>query len=243
MFLYHLVTGKGYPTLEREFKFPHSNMNQVFGTIRRLMVKWAREHIQPGTLAERLRIAKMFVKKKEFVKTTLLCDSADFRLEKRDREKTKSSWHSYKENSHAARYQFIISHDKVFRHVDGYFYPKDYDADCLNGMKDEVTSIFAKGDIMMADNHYTKLVRTWKKPKVITRHRKPRKKKLSKDKEAYNKRFSAERYKVEHAIGDVKNRFKILAVPFRKTAEVQKDIVIIGCAIHNFVYRYQEGLE
>ncbi len=235
MFLYHMVTGKGYQSIEREVDFPHSNMNQVFGTIRRLMADWARDIIQPGTLIKRQLIARSHVRHAEFADTTLICDSSDFRLEKRDRLRKKSPWHSYKENSHAARYQFIITHDKVFVHVDGYFYPKDYDANCLEGMKDDMMSLFAKGDIMMADNHYSTL-RSWKKPRVITRLRKPRHRALTDDEQRFNAEFSAERSKVEHAIGDVKSRFRILASPFRKSAEAQKDMVLIACAVHNFVY-------
>lgn len=235
MFLYHMVTAKGYMTIEKEVMFPHSNMNQVFGMIRQLMVDWALDVIRPGTLIERQLIAKSYVKKEEFTHTTLICDSADFRLEKRDRLRTQSDWHSYKEKSHAARYQFVISHDKVFRHVDGYFYPKEYDADCLGGMKDDMKLLFKKGDVMMADNHYSTL-RSWKKPRVITRVRKPPKRELSDEDKVYNENFSAERSKIEHAIGDIKARFKMLRIPFRKTAEVQKDMVFIACAIHNFVY-------
>ena len=88
---------------------------------------------------------------------------------------------------------------------------------------------------MMADNHYSTL-RSWKKPRVITRLRKPRHRALTDDEQRFNAEFSAERSKVEHAIGDVKSRFRILASPFRKSAEAQKDMVLIACAVHNFVY-------
>ena len=108
------------------------------------MADWARDIIQQGTLIKSQLISRSHVKHAEFANTTIICDSSDFRLEKRDHLRKKSPWHSYEENSHAARYQFVITHDKVFVHVDGYFYPKDNDADCLEGMKDDMMSLFAK---------------------------------------------------------------------------------------------------
>jgi hypothetical protein len=116
LYAYHLITAEGYCTLEKKFGFPHANCNQVFGTIRRYWEKWSMEQVAAGTLAERKRAAQNFVKFKEFKDSTLVVDSADFQLEKRDRLKAKSPWWSKKEKHHAARYQFFISQDSLIRY-------------------------------------------------------------------------------------------------------------------------------
>ncbi len=53
------------------------------------------------------------------------------------------------------------------------YHPKDYDADCLEGMKDDL-----KGDVMLTDNHYSTLL-FWKRLKVTTGIRKSPRKELT----------------------------------------------------------------
>ena len=95
-FLYHMVTGKSYQAMEWVVGIKHSNCRQVFGTIRRALFRYSRNKI----------------------------DSSDFKLQKQDDEDWRSEWYSKKEKCHAAKYQFIASHDRIVRYVSGSFSPK-----------------------------------------------------------------------------------------------------------------------
>src|SRR5687768_14941563 len=66
MLLDYMVTYDGFQKLEKRWNFPHSNMKQVFGTIRRIMARFASSKIKPGTLSLRRRIAREYVKNTRF---------------------------------------------------------------------------------------------------------------------------------------------------------------------------------
>jgi bifunctional N-acetylglucosamine-1-phosphate-uridyltransferase/glucosamine-1-phosphate-acetyltransferase GlmU-like protein len=121
-------TADGQRQLEKKFEFPHSNMKQVFGSVRFSLVKWAERQIKAGTITEIRGIAKEHCKYNEFKDCTLIIDSADFPLVKQDGLKKKSQHHSYKENRHATRIQFITDQSRIVRHDSGPFLRKNYDA-------------------------------------------------------------------------------------------------------------------
>lgn len=191
--------------------------------------------MRSGALTERQQAARSFIKHRAFKDVTLIVDSGDFRLEKRDNRRAKSPWWSVKERSHAARYQFIISPDQVIRYWDGYFYPKDYDAHCLEGVKKDLYSHFSKGDVIMGDDHCRVLSKTWKEIEVRRRLYKHEDPPGNMTRETYSYQFSATRSVVEGVIGDLKKRFHLLKVPYRKQAESQKEVVAIVVGVHNWL--------
>lgn len=235
-FLYQCVTGLSNHDVEREVGFPHSNMRQVFGTIRHLMADWADTKIGKSTLSQRRAIARSRVKHHDFANTTLVCDSIDLPLLKQDERRRSSKYYSYKLQRHGLRYIIFCTHDKVIQHTIGPFCPKDYDSHCIQRKRKEIQKKFVKGDKVLADNHYTVIARTWKRIAWICKYTKPPKKPLSAGQEKFNQKHSAERSKVENVVGDVKRRFKILCKPYYKSRGSQFQIWKIACAMHNWVY-------
>ncbi len=237
LFLYHIITYDGYHSLEQLFDFPHSNMRQVFGSIRRALFRHTMTLLSTGTLSERRKSARKYVKDDEFIKSTLVVDSADFRLQKRDNKGHRSKHYSRKEKSFAARYQFLVSHDKMIRHVGGPFSPKKHDSACMKRMRKILVQRFCKGDIILGDLHYTPLVTRWKILRVVCKHRKPRKpRKLTPLQQGYNRAHCAARNKVEHVIADLKSRFKALNSPYRRSRQSHAQIIVIASAVHNDIY-------
>jgi hypothetical protein len=234
MFFYHMRTADGQRQLEKKFKFPHSNMKQVFGSVRSSLVKWADRHIKAGTITERRNIAKEHCKYNEFNDCTLIIDSADFPLVKQDSLKKKSQHHSYKENRHATRFQFIVDQSRIVRHVSGPFFPKNYDAWCLSSINKEITKKFKGGDKMAADNHYRSLAKKWKRISLICKQKGTKKNPLKQSQIDFNCKFATMRAKVELAIAQIKNRWKLLQKPYWKSRKSHFQFVKIACAVHNW---------
>ena len=235
-FLYHMVSGKSYLAMERATGIKHSNCVQIFGTIRSALFRYSRSKIRAGLLSERRAAAKKHVQDQEFADTTLVIDSSDFKLQNQDNFAWKSEQKSYKESCHAARYQFIASHDRILRYVSGPFSPKIHDSACVRSDRDALVKMFPRGDVALADLHYSLLVTSsWKVLKFRCKKRKPRSRKLTVAETSDNKRHCAVRNKIEGVIGDVKNRFSLVKNKYRRSIETQHEIIIIASAIHNCV--------
>ncbi|KAL9654642.1 hypothetical protein ABK040_006704 [Willaertia magna] len=238
MYLYYLTRGIGQRKLEQLVGFPHSNMKQVFGLLRCRLREWAKTIVTPGTYFERKKAAENRELHHIFRNITLLCDSKDFKLVKRDKLGKQSKYWSYKENHQAMRVQFFVSKDLQIRHIEGPFYPKTYDTHCILRVENRLRKIFCHDDKIMADLAYSTVNKGWtnrrRSPLFCTGYRKPKKKNLSVNKLLYNRMLSQERARVETALSLIQNRFAWLRKPWYCTRHGLLDIVWIAAAIHNF---------
>jgi hypothetical protein len=75
-------------------------MRNLFGQTQSLLVRWANKQLKPSTLDQRKKVAKKKGMRELFNQTTLVCDSADFRIKKQDNLRGKSKHHSYKLKNH-----------------------------------------------------------------------------------------------------------------------------------------------
>ncbi len=80
---------------------------------------------------------------------------SDFKLRKQDLacEGWRSEWYSKKESCHPVRYQFVVSHDRIIRHVCGPFSLKEHDSSCLRMEHKALLRKFPRGDVALADLH------------------------------------------------------------------------------------------
>lgn len=238
-FLYYAVRGIGYQKLETITRFPHSDCHQCFGCLRSKLYEWALSKIVPSKLKIRKAIAVQFVVHNQFQDCTLLIDSKDFKIEKQSDRGTKSKHHSFKENCHCIRVQFISTHDLIVRWISGPFTPKTYDADCVLKKILSLDGYFKKGDKVLADNHYTTVNR--KKPRnvviptFVTKHPKPKNSPLSEEKRKFNEKHKACRAKIETNISQITNRFGWFSHPWMKDRSSLYQMVVIATAINNCV--------
>lgn len=70
------------------------------------------------------------------------------------------------------------------------------------------------------------------KPWLIPPYKKPRNGQLSRSQKRFNKKFTQTRIPVEHAFGDLKNRFR-RCQDVKATIEHAVDIVVSSCVLHN----------
>ena len=124
-FLLYLVRGIGGQKVEEYTNFPHSNCHQCFGLLRSILKDWAKTKIVPSTYNSRKIISSTIVENSMFKKYTLVADSKDYKISKQDKECKKSKHHSYKENCHGIRVQFMQTHDNIVRWVRGPFYTQN----------------------------------------------------------------------------------------------------------------------
>jgi hypothetical protein len=103
LFLWWCITGCGQRGVENETTYPHSNLTYLFDETRSLLLKWANKIVKPNRLSERRATAKTRRPPKPFGATTLLVDSADFKLIKQDKWKGKSKHYSAKLKQHGTR--------------------------------------------------------------------------------------------------------------------------------------------
>ncbi len=88
---------------------PHSNMKQLFGTIRRLLYKWSNEFITFGSYRERKASADQYEKQSMFKNTTIAVDSIDLLLVKQNNQRGKSLHHSYRSSIDMAQeFKFLL---------------------------------------------------------------------------------------------------------------------------------------
>ncbi len=103
--------------LEKQFNYPHANFKQVFGTLRRKLLPWARAQIYcaENTYEDRLKIAVENIDDEEFQDVTLCMDEVHFEVEARG--KFMQNHRSHKMQKPSIGYIFTCTQDMIINFV------------------------------------------------------------------------------------------------------------------------------
>jgi hypothetical protein len=258
--LYKDLYGVGYDRLCRHIDIgiqvrPKSLRHNV-KLIRKLLAKWAANHLVNEGCASWNLQKKNFPKKKGFEDANLIIDSTDFPLVGKSSTSRKDPKWSFKLNGPAQRFTVIVDARGKVQGVFGGYSPKLYDGDWVKLMADMLIEKFDGGHII-GDTHYETANRIVKAKggnthlKFYTPFAKPRGRKrkrgeypddlsigvkcLTKTQLTWNQKLSHIRARVESPFGLVKSRWSSLNNPFYESEEQHDYLVRIALATHNWM--------
>jgi hypothetical protein len=231
----HYITHEedSFKSIESQFGLAHTNFNYDFYTILRCAREWAKTKFPPGSLASRQAAALRYVRFSTLQHTTLLCDSKVFLRQKTRGTNRNSKWWWGPKRCKGTKVMGFVSHDKIFRLLLGPFHPYAYDANNVTANRRPIQRIFHRDDVVMADNHFSKM-KNWRNVSWVIKHRKPKGRPLTKAQQQFNK----EHMKVglahmEGAWGSVTSLFPKLRKKMALKHDEHYALILIACAIHN----------
>lgn len=242
--LYKDIKGVGYHTLIEDTKdwMPATIRSVRHNThsIRKTLGNWARKKISLGDYTEWKNAARNVRKSAAVEEALFSLDSSDFRLKGRRTVSRKDRSWSFKEDSPAQRFQFLTDLQQRVRRVWGPLSPKLYDGDFMETVAEWFDSEL--GDVtVLGDCHYRSGAKHLQSVNLVTPTPDTKQTKrgveeklhLTKKQKRENRQIRALRARIEPAIGDIKNTFEALSLPWYEDPEQQRHLVFISTAVHN----------
>jgi hypothetical protein len=235
-FLYYISSAKGQSVCAEELGFPHSDMHQVFGTVRRRLAEFSTQFITPGTLKERKTASRKYSKYPEFEKVTLIGDCFKFKINQTRLGKNVDDYWSHDHpKSYAVKFFVAISKDQIVRTLYRPYHAKEADSKTLINNKLDFCFKFCKGDTIQFDTHFGPAAREVKlHVQSLVKKTKPRKREFTPEEELFNEHHKTEGFKIERIKPSLKQALPILDKPLSIRPDVVADYVKIACSLHNY---------
>jgi hypothetical protein len=212
--------------------------------IRKVEGEWGQQQIVLGSAADWNRAATDVPIDPVISGTCLWIDSVDFRRAGKASTSRKSSKWSYKTNSPARRFMFLLDGRTRIRKLWGGYSPKLYDGRVLETKADWLRK-HLEGAVVVGDEHFQ-----WGKkhltPEVTfhTPHRQPRKRKkgapkrqLTAAQNKYNTAIHQARARVEHPFAMMGQRFEALQGVWFESSDQLDHLVKLAVGVHNTLLR------
>lgn len=245
--LYHIGYLRLVNSVDFGYKITHISMENNSHRIRRQLQAWAMTQFNLGSPASWKANARHCGFKKDIADATLWMDSSDFAITGRKRIRKKSTEWSYKLNRPGRRYMVIRDGRGNICRVWGGYTPKLYDGDFLESHKNEIERDFANG-VILADNHFSRGKKIFKKVKFLTNFAMRQKKTENKEdrdhqddfveeevataKRSFNEQHRQARARVETPFGWIKGKFRCLNEPWAETDEQLDCVVYLALALY-----------
>jgi hypothetical protein len=238
-YLWYLSCGPSYRKVYKKMKIPKSNLEQHFGTMRKILLSWANGKMKPGTAEERRAMAQKYISDEKFSNISGYFDCSDFRVVPMDmtkEEKLKCPSRKFKWKT-AYKYFFHMLPDESIAFVGPMSPGKPHDMTVLK--RDAVLwrrlVNMQPHEEFLADAGFVgwQNIEALQDVTIHTPHKKPSGGQLTPEQMDFNHRLSSLRSKIERSFGYLKNSFSILSLPFYGPPHRHEEIVKICVAIYN----------
>jgi len=235
-------------TIKEFLKMTPSTLQHNVQVMRKRLRDWSEKIILPSEERVLRAISKGVHGPPPFDKVTLWMDSSDFRTSGKKSIRRKDPRWSYKCNSPGRRWLVVSDAHTKTQAVFGPYNPKDYDADIAIDNREYLETNF-EGQHAVADGHYTKCDRFFKKMKVFAPYaeqpeaRRLKPKTISKIRVAlrdqkkadFNKNLRRVRGRCEGPFGWQKEKFAALNQPFAEDEEQHDCLIRLSLACHRIM--------
>lgn len=237
-FLWYITVGPTYRKVSYKSKIPKSNLEQHFGTIRRILLRWANTKITGGTAAERLQQAARHISDPLFRDISGYIDCSDFRAVptemSKEEKKQLTSW-KFKHKT-AYKYLFAMTPNEVISFVGPMSGGRRHDVKVLarDALMWRRCQNILSGEKFLADSGFqgSQNYQGLQDVIIFTPYKRTGGQ-LSAEDQDWNHRLSSLRSKIERSFGFLKNRFRILLRPFYGPPHRHEEILRICVAIYN----------
>lgn len=266
LFLYYITTAATTRHIEAQSRFAKSSICQIFGTICRVLLKWARHQICPvlpddasiqqiqDVLEEnglnRAIASEDCIIDNELKHCSVLLDGCVFRLRGGKKNVGKrykrQSWRAYKfKQKKGASVQSAVDHTKIVTYMSrcypGSWHDMKCMKDCINDFR--FATYNEQYDTVLADSGYTGLQRLIPTVEIIKKRAKNCQ--LSTEDHIHNTALASVHSKVERVFGELKSSYPILDMVkrgFDGTPEKFECLLTICVALYNQETRIRENM-